>query len=95
MLFVGIVLAILGCAFGLGWWSFLFIPCFFWWYGIEWVIRSIQYMNWHEGYRNISFEREAYFFEGDEGYLKRRKHFAWFCWLWEHNGKVKIEKVEV
>ena len=36
-------------------------------YLIEWIFK---------GYRNISFEKEAYRYEEDLGYLKRRKHFA-------------------
>ncbi|HKX86611.1 MAG TPA: hypothetical protein VJL37_08055 [Flavobacterium sp.] len=50
----------------------LLILPFFIWYGIEFVCRWIQYKNRHEGYRNISFEREAYANEKDLDYLKSR-----------------------
>ena len=46
-------------------------------YFSEYVIRRFQYSTWREAYENISFEREAYAFENDEGYLKRRDIWAW------------------
>jgi len=49
----------------------LIIP-FFIWYFLEFVLRLIQYKNFDLGYRNISFEREAYSNEKDLVYLKRR-----------------------
>ena len=49
---------------------------FYIWYGIEWLIRLIQYKNGHTAYRNISFEKEAYKFEGYLSYLKERERFA-------------------
>ncbi len=49
----------------------LVIP-FFIWYGLEFVLRYIQYGNWSSAYRNISFEREAYANEKDLNYLKTR-----------------------
>ncbi len=48
----------------------LIIP-FYFWYGIEFLIRLIQYKNRDEAYRDISFEREAYTNEKDLDYLKR------------------------
>lgn len=49
----------------------LIIP-FFIWYFLEFILRLIQYKNMDLGYRNISFEREAYANEKDLVYLKRR-----------------------
>ena len=49
----------------------LVIP-FFLWYGIEYVIRFIQYRNSKLAYLNISFEREAYQNEKNLHYLKQR-----------------------
>lgn len=49
---------------------------FYLWYGIEWFIRLIQFRNMHEAYRNISFEREAYSNDTNNGYLINRKHYA-------------------
>lgn len=54
---------------------------FYLWYAAEWLVRLVQERNARRAYRRISFEREAYFFQGDEGYLSRRKRFAWRDWL--------------
>ncbi len=49
----------------------LVIP-FFLFYGIEFVIRLIQYRNRYNAYKNISFEREAYANEENLQYLNQR-----------------------
>lgn len=49
---------------------------FYLWYGIEWVIRIIQYWDRKKAYYNISFEREAYANEMDVEYLKKRKFYS-------------------
>lgn len=54
----------------------LWIP-FYIWYGIEWLIKLFIYWDFHEAYRNISFEREAYQNEYDLDYLNNRKAYAW------------------
>lgn len=81
LLAVGVMLSAVGFLAGFGWWSLLFIPFFFWWYGIEWVVRLIQCKDGHKAYRNISFEREAYANQHDTCYLQDRKRFAWFNYL--------------
>lgn len=58
----------------------LIIP-FFIWYGLEFLFRLLQYRNWKNAYRNISFEREAYGNELNIAYLNDRKHFAWIHYL--------------
>lgn len=50
----------------------LIIP-FFVIYGFEFLIRLLQYKRWSLAYRNISFEREAYFQEAQLDYLKYRR----------------------
>lgn len=46
-------------------------------YLIEWIGRLFQYrFNSKEAYRNISFEKEAYYHEYDLSYLKSRKPYA-------------------
>ncbi|CAH8285342.1 hypothetical protein EV196_10128 [Mariniflexile fucanivorans] len=50
-------------------------------YGIEFVIRFMQYKNWHTAYKNISFEREAYINEGHLDYLKQRKFWDFLKYL--------------
>ena len=43
----------------------------------EWLIRLVQSQgNYYEAYRRISFEREAYEYCRDPGYLSRRRCFA-------------------
>lgn len=45
---------------------------FYIWYGIEYLIRLLQYRNRQTAYRNISFEREAYKHEQDTEFLRHR-----------------------
>ena len=46
-------------------------------YLLEWLYKVLfKYPFSHKAYRDISFEKEAYIYEEDLGYLKRRKHFA-------------------
>ena len=59
----------------------LLLVFFYLWYGIEFLFRLFQYKNRHTAYRNISFEREAYHFEGDLKYLKNRKAYAFFKFM--------------
>ncbi len=58
----------------------LLIP-FFIWYGIEFLYRWIHVKNRKKAYHNISFEREAYTFEHDFSYLKKRRFFAFLSFL--------------
>lgn len=46
-------------------------------YVFQYVINLIIYRNHHKAYLNIVFEKEAYLYENDLSYLKRRKLFAW------------------
>ena len=47
---------------------------FYLWYVMEWLARLIAAgFKAHEAYRSISFEREAYGHQGEEGYLEKRK----------------------
>ncbi|WP_353124130.1 hypothetical protein [Dysgonomonas capnocytophagoides] len=54
---------------------------FYLWYGIEWVIRLIQYRETKKAYLNISFEREAYKNQNNLGYLKVRKKYEFRIYL--------------
>lgn len=45
-------------------------------YIMEWFIRLAVTRNWHEAYRNISFEQEAYANGHDQAYLSHRRLFA-------------------
>ena len=68
---------LLGC----GWWSLMTLPIFFYWYGIEYLVRWIHYKNQNNAYRNIAFEREAYQNDNNILYLKTRKYFSWIKYL--------------
>nr|WP_296351601.1 hypothetical protein [Winogradskyella sp.] len=50
----------------------LLIVPFFIIYGIEFLVRLIQYKSRKVAYRNMSFEREAYQNEGDLNFLQKR-----------------------
>jgi len=58
----------------------LILP-FYLWYGIEYLVRLIQYKNAYKAYANISFEREAYAKEGTFNYLKKRRFWAFLSFL--------------
>jgi hypothetical protein len=54
---------------------------FYVWYLVEWLVHLVRLRNSREAYYAISFEREAYAHQNHLGYLRRRKHFAWFRYL--------------
>lgn len=90
MLCVGAVLAVVLAAGGCGWWSVAALPVYFWWYGAEYVLRVCRCWiaggrqeDLHDAYRTVSFEREAYFFQGDDGYLERRRRFCWARYVFD------------
>lgn len=58
----------------------LIIP-FYVWYGIEYLIRIIQYKNKKRAYRNISFEKEAYQNENNLDYLKKRRFWRFLKYV--------------
>lgn len=51
------------------------------WYGIEWLLRLIQYRNRMTAYKNISFEREAYDNQMKVGYVDTRKHYSFINYI--------------
>ena len=55
----------------------LWIP-FYIIYVLEWLFLLFRYRDPHKAYLNISFEREAYRYGHELGYLKRRSRFASF-----------------
>lgn len=60
---------------------------FFLWYGIEWLIRLIQYRNATTAYKNISFEREAYANQDSIDYLDIRKSFSFIKYINNYGSK--------
>lgn len=61
----------------------MLLALFFVWYAVEWLIRLVLYWDSKEAYRNISFEQEAYEFEGDVEYIKKRTLFYWLKYLFK------------
>lgn len=51
-------------------------------YLLEWLVKSILYFNFYTGYKNISFEREAYSNEENLNYLTIRKPYNWVKLIW-------------
>lgn len=66
----------------------LFIVAFYLWYGVDYLILFFRYKNHQKAYRNIVFEREAYFHETDHDYLKRRRLFSFLKF---YNKKYRYE----
>lgn len=58
----------------------LVIP-FYLWYFLEWLLRTILYLNSYRAYQNISFEREAYANEDDLDYTKNRKLYSFIRYI--------------
>jgi len=54
----------------------LLIILFYLIYVFEFLFLLVLKRNWNLAYRSISFEKEAYLFDTDFGYLKQRKLFA-------------------
>jgi len=50
-------------------------------YVAEWLYRLLLIRSSYDAYMAISFEREAYRHDGDDSYLKQRRHFAWTKYL--------------
>lgn len=59
----------------------LIVVFFYVWYAIEFMVRWIKMGNRHLAYRNISFEREAYFHEANADYLKQRRFLGFLSFL--------------
>lgn len=47
----------------------------------EYLMRRLRTDSWHEAYRSISFEREAYAHDREADYLQQRKSWAWRRYL--------------
>ncbi|WP_222981532.1 hypothetical protein [Flagellimonas meishanensis] len=59
----------------------LLIVPFYIWYILEWLFRTLLYLDSYRAYQNISFEREAYAHERDMVYLSQRKTFGFLDYL--------------
>lgn len=54
---------------------------FYFFYGLEWLIKLFKYKDAYTAYENLSFEREAYQNEHDLGYVEDRKFWAFLRYL--------------
>lgn len=59
----------------------LLVVPFFLFYGLEFMVRFVQYKSWYLAYKNISFEREAYINEKDLNYIKSRSFWGFISYL--------------
>ena len=59
----------------------LLLVFFYLFYLLEWVLKSIYYMDFYRGYRNISFEREAYLHEKNLDYLDQRRPYRFLKYV--------------
>ena len=60
------------------------IVFFYLWYVLEWFVRLFIDKNGLTAYRNISFEREAYYNELDYEYLNNRNKYRFLKYLSRH-----------
>ena len=81
MLVIGAAIALVLAVCGCGWWSLFALPLFFYWYGIERLIKWAYYRNRMTAYKNISFEREAYANQNNVAYLDERKPYAFLKYI--------------
>ena len=61
----------------------LMVVFFYLFYVLEWIARSIYYLDCYRGYKNISFEREAYLHENDFQYLRNRRSFQFLQYFFQ------------
>ena len=59
----------------------LFVVFFYVFYVLEWSFKLIKNKDKKEAYKNISFEREAYYNECDLNYLSKRRTWAFVSYL--------------
>ncbi|WP_397363577.1 hypothetical protein [Olleya sp. R77988] len=63
----------------------LLVVPFYIWYFIEFVIGYIKHKNWFLAYKNISFEREAFYNDANLDYLKSRPFWQFLKYLSKHD----------
>lgn len=59
----------------------LLLLFFYLFYFLEWILKSLWYLDFYKGYRNISFEREAYLHEKNLDYLAGRSPYGFMKYL--------------
>ncbi|WP_224491500.1 hypothetical protein [Robertkochia flava] len=61
----------------------LLVLLFYLWYVLEWFYHLLATGDAYRAYKMVSFEKEAYRYEGDAGYLASRKPWAFLRFLHE------------
>lgn len=56
----------------------MFILPFYLFNVVEFLIRLLQYKNWHKAYKNMSFERETYYNESNSRLFKATRILVFF-----------------
>jgi len=70
------------------WWILVSPLVYFVLYGLDWLVRWFAYgFDGHTAYRNIAAEQEAYVMQTNEMYLKERKPFAHFAYIFRKTYK--------
>ncbi len=59
----------------------LLVVFFYLWYVLEWLFRTVLYLDSYRAYQNISFEREAYANEENLRYPQSRNAYGFLKYL--------------
>ena len=77
-----VALLLIPVAWFISYWFLMAIPvAFYIWYGIEFLIRLIQYRDREKAYKKIAFEAEAYDKEDDFTYLQNRRFWRFWKYI--------------
>ncbi len=60
---------------------------FYIWYLLEFLIKLLICFNWDRAYRSVSFEQEAYNFDGYPVWLNWRNRYIWRIYVFRLIGK--------
>jgi len=61
----------------------LIVVLFCLWYVVEYIVKLIATWSHKKAYRSISFEQEAYRFESDLDYRRRRRGYYWMRFVFK------------
>lgn len=81
---IGAVIGLAMLILGSGWWSVLPLFLFYWWYGVEFLLKlPFCRFKVNRAYMSVSLEQEAYAYHFDNTYLERRRYFAWLRFIFK------------
>jgi hypothetical protein len=85
-----------GLSFVIGWWALFVLPLYYIIYGLMWLVELFRCLfdksrgtradgrhrpTWKRAYIMIPYEREAYYGEKENDYLKKRKPWNWIHFI--------------